>query len=281
MYNYDNRYYLTASVRVDGSSKFAKGNKYATFPAVSGAWRISEEAFMKDQDIVNNLKLRLGWGRVGNQNIDSSAYLTLLDSKDAVIGGVRVPGTSISTVGNNLLKWETVEDYDAGIDVTMLDSRLDATFDIYKKKSHDMLYKKQNILALGYPNWNSEVTMNIGEMEAWGWELSLNWRDRVGEFGYNVGVNLAHVKSKAVKLSGDGPVYSSNFNMDQIIRNEDGGEISRFYGYVADGIFQNWTEVYSHTDEHGNLVQPNAQPGDIRFLDLNTTAPSTMATRST
>ena len=269
MYNYDNRYYLTASVRVDGSSKFAKGNKYATFPAVSGAWRISEEAFMKDQDIVNNLKLRLGWGRVGNQNIDSSAYLTLLDSKDAVIGGVRVPGTSISTVGNNLLKWETVEDYDAGIDVTMLDSRLDATFDIYKKKSHDMLYKKQNILALGYPNWNSEVTMNIGEMEAWGWELSLNWRDRVGEFGYNVGVNLAHVKSKAVKLSGDGPVYSSNFNMDQIIRNEDGGEISRFYGYVADGIFQNWTEVYSHTDEHGNLVQPNAQPGDIRFLDLN------------
>ena len=73
MYNYDNRYYLTASVRVDGSSKFAKGNKYATFPAVSGAWRISEEAFMKDQDIVNTLKLRLGWGRVGNQNIDSSA----------------------------------------------------------------------------------------------------------------------------------------------------------------------------------------------------------------
>lgn len=269
MYNFDNRYYLTASVRVDGSSKFAEGNKYATFPAVSAAWRISNEAFLKEQEVINNLKLRLGWGRVGNQNIDSSAYLTLLDKSDAVIGGGRVPGITIKTVGNNTLKWETVEDFDLGLDMSFLNSRLDMTFDIYKKKSHDMLYKKQNILALGYPNWNSEVTMNIGEMEAWGWELAVNWRDRAGEFGYNVGVNLGAVRSKAVKLSGDGPVYAQSFNMDQIIRNEDGGEISRFYGYVADGIFQNWSEVYAHTDEHGNLIQPNAQPGDIRFLDLN------------
>ncbi len=269
MYNYDNRYYITASVRVDGSSKFAKGNKYATFPAVSGAWRISNEAFMRDQTVVNNLKLRLGWGRVGNQNIDNSAYLTLLDTKDAVIGGVRVPGTSISSVGNNKLRWETVEDFDIGLDMSFLNSRLDITADVYQKKSHDMLYKKENILALGYPNWNGAVTMNIGQMQATGWELSLNWRDRAGDFSYSAGVNLSGVKNKAVKLSGDGPVQSQDFNMDKIIRNEDGGEISRFYGFVADGLFQNWAEVKSHTDEHGNLIQPNARPGDIRFLDLN------------
>ena len=269
MYNFDNRYYITASVRVDGSSKFAKGNKYATFPAVSGAWRISNEPFMREQSVVNNLKLRLGWGRVGNQNIDNSAYLTLLDTKDAVIGNVRVPGTSISSVGNNKLRWETVEDFDIGLDMSFLNSRLEVTADVYQKKSHDMLYKKENILALGYPNWNGAVTMNIGQMQATGWELGINWRDRAGDFSYSAGVNLSGVKNKAVKLSGDGPVQSQDFNMDKIIRNEDGGEISRFYGFVADGLFQNWAEVKSHTDEHGNLIQPNARPGDIRFLDLN------------
>lgn len=269
MYNFDGRYYITASVRVDGSSKFAKGNKYATFPSVSGAWRISNEPFMREQDLIDNLKLRLGWGRVGNQNINSSAYLTLLDTRDVVIGGVRVPGTSISSVGNNKLRWETVEDFDFGVDLSMLNSRLDLTFDVYRKKSHDMLYEKENILALGYPNWNGAVTMNIGKMQATGWELSVNWKDRAGELGYSAGVNLSGVRNKAIKLSGDGPILSSDFHMDKIVRNEDGAEVSRFYGFVADGLFQNWTEVYAHTDEHGNLIQPNARPGDIRFLDLN------------
>ena len=267
MYNFDGRYYITASVRVDGSSKFAKGNKYATFPSVSGAWRISNEPFMRGQDFIDNLKLRLGWGRVGNQNINSSAYLTLLDTRDVVIGGIRIPGTTISSVGNNKLKWETVEDFDFGLDVSVLNSRLDLTFDVYRKKSHDMLYNKENILALGYPNWNGAVTMNIGKMQATGWELSVNWNDRAGDFRYSAGVNLSGVRNKAIKLSGDGPILSSDFRMDKIIRNEDGGEISRFYGFVADGLFQNWTEVYAHTDEHGTLIQPDAQPGDIRFID--------------
>ena len=269
MYNFDQRYYITASVRVDGSSKFGKGNKYATFPSVSAAWRLSNEAFMRDVEWVQNVKIRAGWGRVGNQNINSSAYLTLLDTQDAVIGGVRVPGTSISTVGNNKLRWETVEDIDFGIDASFFNSRLNVTADWFRKRSHDMLYEKENILSLGYPNWNGAVMMNIGKMQAQGWELSLDWNDRIGEFRYNAGVNLSQVKNKAITLSGDGPLLSSDFHMDKIIRNEDGGEISRFYGYVADGLFQDWTDVYAHTDEHGNLIQPNAQPGDIRFLDLN------------
>ena len=269
MYNFDSRYYITASVRVDGSSKFSKGNKYATFPSVSAAWRISNEEFLGDADWLDNLKLRAGWGRVGNQNINSSAYLSLLDTRDVVIGGVRIPGTTLSSVGNNLLKWETVEDYDIGLDMSMLNSRLDFTFDFFVKRSHDMLYEKENILALGYPNWNGAVTMNIGKMQAMGWELSVNWRDRVGDFNYGVGVNLSGVKNKAIKLSGDGPLLKSDFHMDKIVRNEDGQEISRFYGYQADGLFQSWADVYAHSDEHGNLIQPNAQPGDIRFKDLN------------
>lgn len=263
MYNFNQRYYITASVRVDGSSRFSEGNKYATFPAVSGAWRISEEEFMKDISWLDNLKIRAGWGKVGNQNITNSAYQSLVGSNNIVLGGVRVPGTTIGSIGNPSLKWETVEDYNVGIDAMLFNSRLSLTADFYKKKSHDMLYKKQNYMWMGYPAWLSEVTMNIGEMEATGWELGISWRDRVGDWRYEVGVNLSGVRNKAIKLTGDGPI-SGDYT-----RSEDGELIGRFFGYKTDGLFQNWSEVYAHSDEHGNLIQPNAQPGDIRFLDLN------------
>lgn len=263
MYNFNQRYYITASVRVDGSSRFGDGNKYATFPAVSGAWRISEEPFMKDVDIIDNLKIRAGWGKVGNQAIANSAYQSLVGSNNVVIGGIRVPGTTMTSIGNPDLKWETVEDYNIGVDLSMLNSRLQFTADFYKKKSHDMLYSKQNYMWMGYPAWLSAVTMNIGEMEATGWELGISWRDRVGDFRYEVGVNLSGVRNKAIKLTGDGPIDGD------YTRSMDGELIGRFYGYRTDGLFQNWTEVYSHSDEHGNLIQPNAQPGDIRFLDLD------------
>ena len=270
MYNYDNRYYISASLRADGSSRFPKGNKYALFPAVSASWRITAEEFMQDQEIFSDLKLRGGWGRVGNQNIDNSATLTLLDQTQYVYGNTLSNGYFISTVGNNNLKWETVEDWNVGIDMSLLQSRLGVTFEYFQKKSTDMLYQKQNIYAIGYPNWNSTVWMNIGSMKASGWELGLSWRDQIGkDFSYDIGVNLSAVRNKAIKFSGDGPVTAGGFNSDSIIRNEDGGLISRFYGYVADGLFQNWEEVYAHTDEHGTLIQPNAQPGDIRFKDLN------------
>lgn len=271
MYNYNNRYYLTASVRVDGSSKFPKGNKYATFPAVSGAWRISEESFFKNQDIFSNLKLRAGWGRVGNQNIASDAYLTLLGQSDYVLGASpdRVLGTSVSSVGNTNLRWETVEDFNLGVDVTLLKGRLDITADIFQKKSHDMLLEKDNLLILGYPMWNGRMWTNIGSMKASGWEFSVNWRDNIEDFTYEVGVNLSSVKNKADKLLGNSPLYRGGFNGDYIIKNVEGGEISRFYGFIADGLFQNVTEINSYTNEHGDPIQPNAKPGDIRFKDVN------------
>lgn len=271
MYNFDYRYYLTASVRVDGSSRFPTGNKYATFPSVSAAWRVSNESFMLDQDLIDNMKIRLGWGRVGNQSIANSAYISTIGSSDYVFGNTptRVPGTTITSVGNSNLRWETVEDYNFGIDLTILDNRLDVIFDLYQKKSHDMLYRKQNVFVTGYPDWNGQVWMNIGSMKASGWELGLNWRDKVGELGYQVGLNLSQVRNEAIKFSGDGPILTGGFNGDQIIRNEDGGLISRFHGYLADGIFQNWEEVNAHTDEHGRLIQRDARPGDIRFTDRN------------
>jgi TonB-linked SusC/RagA family outer membrane protein len=271
MYNYDSRYYITGSVRADGSSKFPQGNKYAIFPAVSLAWRVAGEKFMENQKVFSNLKVRLGWGRVGNQNIDSDAYLNLIGAGDYVFGSdaSRYVGTAISMVGNNSLRWEVVEDYNLGLDMAFLNGRLEVTADVYSKESKDMLMKKENLLVLGYPMSNGEMWTNIGKMEAKGWELSVNWKDHVRDFNYEVGVNLSGVKNKAKKFVADAPLLRGGFFNDYIIRNEVGGEISRFYGYIADGIFQNQTEINNHTNNAGDLLQPDAQVGDIRFKNIN------------
>lgn len=273
MYNYDSRYYLTASMRYDGSSKFPKGNKWASFPSVSVAWRLSEEAFMEStRSWLDNAKVRFGWGKVGNQNIDPGLFMSTLNNGVNYVFGTtptRYPSTIMAQLGNPNLKWETVEDIDFGLDLTLLQNRLNVTFDLYQKTSHDMLYARQSQLIMGLPTWMGALTQNIGEMRARGWELSLGWRDKAGEFGYDLGLQLSSVRNKAIRFSGDGPVWTGDGMPESIIRNEDGGLISRFYGYQADGLFQNWEEVYAHTNEHGKLIQPDAQPGDIRFLDLN------------
>lgn len=272
MYNYDNRYYLTGSVRVDGSSKFPSGNRYATFPAVSLAWRISEEAFMKNQILFSNLKLRAGWGQVGNQNIDPSAYLNLIETKDYVFGSNadRNIGTAIKQIGNEDLKWETVEDYNLGLDMSLLNGRLGITADVYDKTSKDMLMERYNLLILGYPMGDGKMWANIGSMEAKGWELSVNWNDKISDFNYAVGVNVSGVKNTAKNFAEDTPLLTGLINnSDYVIQNEVGGEISRFYGYIADGIFQTQEEVDTYVGASGQKLQPNAVPGDIRFKNLN------------
>ena len=225
---------------------------------------------MQQQRIFSDLKLRAGWGRVGNQNIDNSVYISSIGAADYVFGtnADRIVGTAVSSIGNSTVKWETVEDYNIGTDMSFLDSRLKVTLDWFTKTSHDMLMRKANLLVLGYPMWNGQMWENIGSMRARGWEVGINWTDKVREVNYGVGLNLSSIKNKALKLMGE-PIYTGGFNGDYIIRNEEGKYISQFYGYVTDGLFQNETEVRSYTNEHGDALQPNARPGDIRYLDLN------------
>lgn len=189
MYNYDSRYYLTASIRADGSSRFPKGNKFGYFPSVSLAWRLSNEKFMEaTQGWLSNAKIRLGWGRVGNQAIANGAYMTKLNNGvNYVFGpdGTRYPATILGDMGNPNLKWETVEDIDFGIDLGFFNDRLGVTFDLYKKTSHDMLYGKQSQLIMGVPTWMGAITQNIGKMRARGWELAINWNDRAEAFLVN------------------------------------------------------------------------------------------------
>lgn len=270
MYNYDERYYLTASVRVDGSSKFPSGSKYATFPSVSGAWRISGENFMKNQKVFDDLKLRLGWGKVGNQNISNDAYISSVGTTRYVFGtdAATTVGTSVNRIGNTQVRWETVEDFNIGVDMAFLKNRLKVTADWYTKKSHDMLMQKENLLVLGLPAWNGRMWENIGSMKATGWELGFNWQDQIKDFTYGASLNLSSVRNKAVNLNGN-YIYTGSHNGDYIIRNEEGLPISQFYGYVVDGLFQNQTEVTSYTNEYGEAMQPNAQPGDFRYKDIN------------
>ena len=270
MYNYDERYYLTASVRVDGSSKFPSGSKYATFPSVSGAWRISGENFMKNQIVFDDLKLRLGWGKVGNQNISNDAYISSVGTTRYVFGtdATTTVGTAVNRIGNTQVRWETVEDFNIGVDMAFLKNRLKVTADWYTKKSHDMLMQKENLLVLGLPAWNGRMWENIGSMKATGWELGFNWQDQIKDFTYGASLNLSSVRNKAVNLNGN-YIYTGSHNGDYIIRNEEGLPISQFYGYVVDGLFQNQTEVTSYTNEYGEAMQPNAQPGDFRYKDIN------------
>lgn len=270
MYNYAEKYYLTASIRVDGSSKFSKDNKWATFPSVSGAYRLTGEEFMKNQKVFDDIKIRAGWGKVGNQNIDNSVYLSSIGTTTYVFGGTpnRIIGSTVSGIGNTNLKWETVEDWNVGLDLALLQSRLKITADYFEKTSHDMLMKKDNLLILGYPMWNGQMWENVGKMKASGWELGINWNDQIQDFTYGVGLNLSQVKNKAVKLNGD-YIWTGGFSGDYIVRNAEGESLSQFWGYKTAGIFQNETEVKSYTNEHGESLQPNAKPGDLRFVDLN------------
>lgn len=270
MYNYAEKYYLTASIRVDGSSKFSKDNKWATFPSVSGAYRLTGEEFMKNQKVFDDIKIRAGWGKIGNQNIDNSAYLSSIGTTTYVFGGTpnRIIGSTVSGIGNTNLKWETVEDWNVGLDLALLQSRLKITADYFEKTSHDMLMKKDNLLILGYPMWNGQMWENVGKMKASGWELGINWNDQIQDFTYGVGLNLSQVKNKAVKLNGD-YIWTGGFSGDYIVRNAEGESLSQFWGYKTAGIFQNETEVKSYTNEHGESLQPNAKPGDLRFVDLN------------
>ena len=148
---------------------------------------------------------------MGNQSIDNSAYQSTISSADYVLGSNsdRVIGTAVGSIGNSLLRWETVEDYNIGVDMAFLNNRLSVTAEWFRKQSHDMLLNKDNMLILGYPMWNGQMWENIGEMEAKGWELSVNWNDKKGDFSYSVGANFSSVKNKAVKLNG-APIYTQS-----------------------------------------------------------------------
>ena len=269
-YNFDEKYLLTAIFRADGSSKFAKGNRWGYFPSISGGWNISNEPFMDGTGhILNYLKLRASWGQNGNQNIDNFRYMATLTTNGGGYSfgsteGTLTTGIYADKLPNSNLKWETSEQTNVGFDARLLNHRLNLTFDYYNKKTKDWLVEAPvlDIMGAGAP------FINAGNVENRGVEISLGFSDDIGDFNYSINANVAHninevtyIGNSSGFLEGGGNLLYTNAN--NFYRAEAGYPIGYFYGLKTAGIFQNEQEV----EEWG--VQPGAKPGDIKFLDLS------------
>jgi TonB-linked SusC/RagA family outer membrane protein len=266
-YAYGDRYLATVNFRADGSSRFADGNKWGYFPSFSLGWRINNEAFFKNWGLdktFSNLKLRGGWGQTGNQRINSNAPITLIGSnieRQWYFGNGYSQGYLPTNIGNPDVKWETAQQSNIGLDAGLFNERLTVSVDYFKKTTKDMLLQVPLPAIAGYPNY---PYANAGDVENSGFETAINYRDNFGDVGFNIGGNLSFYKNKVTSLGNGGlPLYGS------VSKTEVGGPMSRFFGYVYDGIFQNQQQIDSYVGPAGQKVQPLATPGDFKFKDLN------------
>jgi TonB-linked SusC/RagA family outer membrane protein len=264
-YNYDRRYYLTATYRRDGSSKFMSRNKWANFPSASIAWQLVNESFMQEQDLFGSLKLRAGWGQVGNQNLPTAVYESLLYQHYYLSGSNLINTTHIETIRNEDIKWETVEDFNFGLDFSLWNNKLSGSAEYYVKNTKDMLFNNPYPLYSGYPG-EAYIWSNVGSMRSKGFEFVINHKNNIGKFNYDVSLTFTTFNVETTKLADGASVVYGN---SEKTRTEKDMEPAYYYGYIADGIFQNQTELNAHTSQYGDLLQPYAKVGDIRFKDVN------------
>ena len=271
-YNYANRYLLTATMRRDGSSKFMTRNKWANFPSASIAWQLGNENFMQSaSDVVNILKLRAGWGQVGNDGIPSSVYESLLSSNYYVYNEAFVNQTWIRSLKNEDIKWETVEDISFGVDFGLWQNKWSGSVDYYVKNTKDMLFQKPYPLYSGFPS-TATIWTNVGSMRSKGFDISISHRNNIQDFKYNVTLNFTTFDVEVTKMASETTVlYGAAITNSNVMRTktEVGDEPGYFWGYKTDGIFQSEAEVNAHVNSQGALLQPRAKPGDIRFVDWN------------
>lgn len=250
---YKNRYLLSATARYDGSSKFAKDNRYATFPAVSLGWVFSEEEFVNYPDWLSFGKLRLSWGKTGNQDgIGNYAYMPL------AAGGYNynaLTGLSVTNIGNMDLMWETSEQQNIGLDLSFLGGRLSFSYDYFDKVSDNLLYNVPVLATSGF----TTRTSNIGSMQNRGHEFSLNSTNINREgFQWNTNFNISFIRNKVTSLIGDDPITVGSWNAIIV-----GQPLGAMYGYVHQGIYQTLDEIPQSLQDEG------ARPGDMIFADLD------------
>ena len=208
-YAYDSRYLFEANFRYDGSSRFHKDHRWGFFPSLSGAWRISEESFMEStRSWLDNLKIRLSWGKLGNSEIGNYEYQSAYGTSNYVFGNSLVSGLAITAYANELLQWESTTTTNLGIDAAILNNRLTVGIDIYHKMTSGILYRPAMEYVLGYHNNSDGVNVkaprqNIAEVSNDGFELSLGWRDRIGKVEYSVSGNFSYNKNKVDKYNGE------------------------------------------------------------------------------
>ncbi|WP_442794833.1 SusC/RagA family TonB-linked outer membrane protein [Pelobium manganitolerans] len=258
-YSYDNKYLLTATVRRDGTSRIASKNRWGTFPSFSAAWRITEESFYKKNNILSDAKLRFGYGETGNQApLDTYAAITRLNTSQYVFNGTPVATLYPLVMPSPDIKWEVVKQWNLGVDASLLNQRIDVTFDTYIKNTSDMLVGMSVPITTGYSDIYTPQ-INAGKVQNKGWEFTISSRNTTGAFEWNTNANVSYNKNEIKKLDGDVPIYFGS----QV--HAVGKPVSAFYGYVTNGIFQNLTDVNNYALQ----VDGGTAPGDIRFRDLD------------
>lgn len=275
-YAYADKYLLTATVRRDGSSKFASDKQWGTFPSVSAGWKISSEKFFQNLNtlsFINMLKLRAGWGQIGNQSMPggtNNPYLSLIEGANGyryVFGDAVTNGYYLSSLGNPSITWETSEQTNIGLDLGLLNNKLTVSADYFIKHTKNMLLQVQLPSYAGFPG---TPYTNAGEIQNKGFEIAAAYQGAVGKFSYGISANVSRFINKVQSLgTGNNPIVSSDYISTLTInRTAVGRSVGEFYGYVTDGIFQNTAEVSAYS-KNGTKIQPNALPGDFRFKDLN------------
>ena len=287
-YNFAERYMLQVTVRRDGSSHFGANNKWGVFPSFSLGWNVWNEPYLAKMkpEWFDVLKFRFSWGQNGNESIGDFRYRALMSggqnyyfggsykpnmndfTKPGENGGAMIYGTSPAAAANPDIKWETSTQTDFGIDMRFLNQRLSFGFDYYYKKTTDMLAEMPVPTYIG----QSKPWGNLGSMENWGIEMELGWKDNIKDFSYWVNTNWSYSKNKLLDLgnaSGEQNYESAGASgVGDYVHAKNGEVWPYFYGRKTDGIFQNWDEVNSYVNKDGELLQPNAQPGDVRFVDV-------------
>tara|TARA_B110000902_G_scaffold266889_1_gene356704 strand:+ start:1062 stop:4097 length:3036 start_codon:yes stop_codon:yes gene_type:complete len=272
-YSFKGKYLLNATTRTDGSSLFPEENKWASFSSISGAWVVSDEDFIGEDSFISYLKIRAGWGQIGNDNRNSlpvTARLTTIANDFYTTGseGTLAIGGVPGNVGNPNIKWETVEDFNLGVDINLFENKLGINLDVYKRKTFDMLMPK-NIPAYLGSGYDAQWA-NVGNFENQGVDLGINFKTQLGNVKSNFTLNLSHYTATVSRLADGEAIREGNHQrLNLLAITSEGQTPGLFYGYVTDGVFQNRTEINSHSDRSGNIIQPNAQPGDFRFKDLN------------
>ncbi len=268
LYDYKSTYAINATIRRDGSSKFGAHNRYGIFPSVGVSWVISYEDFFPELGPVDIVKLRGSWGINGNQEIGDFQFLSTIDtSRGYIFGGGRAFGASPSFIENPDIRWEESEQMNVGLDFGAFDNRLTGTFDYYIKTTGGLL----EVIPIPAHVGNDPPFDNVGSVENRGVEMSLDWRHYTSNIRYSVGVNAAYNQNKMTKIGNEeGVLPGATWAVAGLVtRAEIGLPIAYFWGYKTDGIFQNMNEVYQHVNRDGQLLQPNARPGDVRFVDVN------------
>lgn len=259
-YNYSDKYYGDVSFRYDGSSKFAKDQRWGFFPSFSAGWRLSEEAFMDTyKNNIGDLKLRASYGVLGNQNVDNYSYQTVyqMNNNGYVFNGISVPGTSY-TDGNAFLTWEKSANFNIGADATFLNGNLFLSVDYFDKKTSNILLTPEVSSIYG----GAAAKENAGEMRNRGWEVTINYKLNSGDFHHNFNFNISDSKNKVVDFGGKERI-DQNDQLYKLIR--EGEALGSYFGYKTDGVFQSYDEIANSALPVGASVQP----GDVKYVNQN------------